>query len=474
MPKTDIDYSNTIIYKITCKDPEIKDVYVGHTTNFVQRKHGHKQGCNNPKSSSYDCKLYNTIREKGGWTNWRMEIINFFNCYDHYEARQKEQEYFVSLNATLNSIEPMPKPKEKPIPIIKPINNVVHICDICKINCHTTKGLDTHNETNKHKKMISNCIIGTVGPDLQDAVQMDYNFTPKNAIDFNCGKCAFKCSKKSDWERHVLTLKHQTDYTGLQPASPTTHKYFCDQCGNNYKYRQGLWKHTKVCKPVHNDPNDDKQVVEHDPNLMSFLIKQNQEFKDMIVEQNKTIVDAIKNCSSNISNNQINSNNKTFNLQVFLNEDCKDAMNITDFVESIKFQLADLEHMGKVGYVDGISNIIIRNLKALDIHKRPVHCTDQKRETIYIKEAGVWTKEDEDNKNVRKLIKKVAFRNSKTLSLFKAKYPDCITSESKYSDTYSKIVIEAMGGGSKCNDYDSENKIIRKIAKEMTIDKNNL
>jgi hypothetical protein len=300
---------------------------------------------------------------------------------------------------------------------------------------------------------------------------MDYDFTPKNAEEFNCEKCAFKCSKKSDWDRHVLTLKHQKDYNGLQPASPTTNKYFCEQCGNNYKHRQGLWKHTKVCKPIHTESNDDKLVVEHDPNLMSFLLKQNQEFKDMIIEQNKTIVDAIKQCSTNISHSQINSNNKTFNLQVFLNEDCKDAMNITDFVDSIKFQLSDLEHMGQVGYVDGISNIIIKNLKALDITKRPVHCTDQKRETIYIKDGGVWTKEDEDNKNVRKLIKKVAFRNSKCLSLFKEKYPDCITSESKYSDTYSKIVIEAMGGGYKCNDYDSETKIIRKIAKVVGIDK---
>ena len=113
MPKTEIDYSNTIIYKITCKDPDIKDVYVGHTTNFVQRKHAHKQNCNNPKSSNYACKLYNTIREKGGWTNWHMEILNFFNCFDHFEARQKEQEYFISLNANLNTIQPMPKPKEK-------------------------------------------------------------------------------------------------------------------------------------------------------------------------------------------------------------------------------------------------------------------------------------------------------------------------------------------------------------------------
>jgi uncharacterized membrane protein len=149
-------------------------------------------------------------------------------------------------------------------------------------------------------------------------------------------------------------------------------------------------------------------------------------------------------------------------------------MNINEFVESIKFQLADLEHMGQVGYVEGISNIIIKNMKALDITKRPVHCTDQKRETIYIKDEGVWIKEEEDNKNVRKLIKRVAFRNSKCIRLFKEKYPDCVTSESRYSDTYNKIVLEAMGGGPKCDDYESENKIIKKLSKIVTIDKYNL
>jgi hypothetical protein len=200
---------------------------------------------------------------------------------------------------------------------------------------------------------------------------------------------------------------------------------------------------------------------------------QNMELQKQNQEMQKQILDVCKNGIINNSVTQVNSHNKTFNLNVFLNEDCKDAMNITDFVDSIKFQLSDLEHMGKVGYVEGLSNIIIKNLKALDVTKRPVHCTDQKRETIYIKDDGVWTKEDDDNKKVRKMIKRVAFRNSKTLSLFKEKYPDCITSESKYSDTYSKIVIEAMGGGSKCNDYDSETKIIRKIAKVMIIDKNN-
>jgi hypothetical protein len=201
---------------------------------------------------------------------------------------------------------------------------------------------------------------------------------------------------------------------------------------------------------------------------------QNMELQKQNQEMQKQILDVCKNGIINNSVTQVNSHNKTFNLNVFLNEDCKDAMNIGEFIDSIDFQLADLEQMGKIGYVDGISNIIIKNLKALDVHKRPVHCTDQKRETIYIKEAGVWTKEDDDNKNVRKLIKRVAFRNSKCIRLFKEKHPDCIKSESRYSDTYSKIVIEAMGGGSKCNDYDSETKIIRKIAKVMIIDKSNI
>jgi hypothetical protein len=201
------------------------------------------------------------------------------------------------------------------------------------------------------------------------------------------------------------------------------------------------------------------------------LQKQTNEIQKQNQEMQKQILDICKNGIINNTNSTVNSHNKTFNLQVFLNEDCKDAMNINEFVDSIKFQLADLEHMGQVGYVEGISNIIIKNMNALDVTKRPVHCTDQKRETIYIKDEGVWTKEDEDNKNVRKMIKRVAFRNSKCIRLFKEKHPDCNQADSRYSDTYNKIVLEAMGGGSKCNDYDSENKIIKKVSKVVTIDK---
>ena len=153
-----------------------------------------------------------------------------------------------------------------------------------------------------------------------------------------------------------------------------------------------------------------------------------------------------------------------------VNETCKDAMNIMDFVDSLKIQISDLEDVGKLGFVEGISNIIVKNLKALDVHKRPVHCSDSKREIMYIKDENKWEKENDDKKRLRKAIKRVANKNSKLLPEFREKYPDCNKSVSKYSDQYNKLIIEAMGGLGD-NDLEKENKIIKKIAKEVTIDK---
>jgi hypothetical protein len=207
------------------------------------------------------------------------------------------------------------------------------------------------------------------------------------------------------------------------------------------------------------------------PELILSVLEQNKELTNLVVEQNKTIMELAKNGKSNtISNNTINSNNKTFNLQVFLNETCKDAMNITDFVNSLKLQLSDLENVGKVGFVEGISSIIVKNLQALDVHKRPVHCADKKREVIYIKDEDKWEKEDAEKNKIRKVIKNVACKNQRLLTKFKELHPGCNFSESKYSDHYSKLVIEAMGGAGD-NDAEKEDKIIQKIAKEVVIDK---
>ena len=178
----------------------------------------------------------------------------------------------------------------------------------------------------------------------------------------------------------------------------------------------------------------------------------------------------IKNCTHNNSNNTNNSHNKTFNLNVFLNETCKDDMNIMDFVDSIKLQLTDLERVGKIGYVEGISNIIVKNLNSLDENKRPVHCTDAKREVMYIKDEDKWEKENENKQKLRKAIKHIAHKNSKLLNDFKTEHPDCGKSDSRFSDQYNKLVIEAMGGKGD-NDLEKEDKIIRNIAKEVIINK---
>ena len=304
--------------------------------------------------------------------------------------------------------------------------------------------------------------------------------TPK----YPCETCNYNTNNKKDYSRHLLTAKHQNETNVKQmkqifPFLPLNNDIFiCDHCSSSFSSRTTLWRHKKSCNP-------DETVNNADASLIVQLMKQNDEFKHLLVEQNKAIIEQnnkvfesqnqlIEMCKQNassITNSTVNSHNKTFNLQVFLNEDCKDAMNITDFVNSINLQLSDLENVGKLGYVEGISNIIIKNLNALDVTKRPVHCTDPKRETIYIKDGGVWEKDDDDNKKLRKMIKSVAFRNSKNTRLFKEKYPDCNNGNSKYSDIYNKIVIESMGGGPKCNDFDSENKIMKKIAKVMTIDK---
>jgi hypothetical protein len=202
------------------------------------------------------------------------------------------------------------------------------------------------------------------------------------------------------------------------------------------------------------------------------VLQQNKELQQILLEQNKTIVELSKNNTITNNNNNItntNSHNKTFNLQVFLNETCKDAMNIMDFVDSIKLQLTDLEKVGKIGYVEGISNIIVKNLNSLDETKRPVHCTDSKREVMYVKDEDKWEKENENKNKIRKAIKHVAHKNSKMLKDFKNKHPDCDKSESKFSDQYNKLVIEALGGKGD-NDLEKEDKIIKNIAKEVTIE----
>ena len=265
-------------------------------------------------------------------------------------------------------------------------------------------------------------------------------FVPKSPIQFYCEKCDYLTSNKKDYNKHINTIKHNSNnFQSQNPQkSPKIPTLEC-LCGKKYKDYSGLWRHKKKCNLINNQSNNNENNNENDPDkkdeLINYLIKENQEFKSLILEIVKK-ENTINNNNNTISNSNINSHNKTFNLQFFLNETCKNAMNITDFVNSIKLQLSDLENVAKIGYVEGLSKIIIKNLKALDVTERPVHCSDSKRDTMYVKDEDKWEKENENNHKVLKAIEDIANKNSKMVKEWKIKNPECSSSKSHKADVY--------------------------------------
>ena len=313
----------------------------------------------------------------------------------------------------------------------------------------------------------------------------------KNKQNYVCDFCDYSTSRKSNILAHNLSVKHQhavagdTGDSNQQILSKSHKKILCNNCNKAYMSRNGLWKH-KSKGNCHKNNNNNciteiknefcEDIIIADNNLILRLIKENSELKNMMMEQHtmmleqqNVVLEIAKNGTNNNNNNTVNSHNKAFNLQFFLNETCKDAMNITDFLDSIQLQLSDLEKMEEIGFVQGISNIIIKNLNALDVSKRPLHCTDKKRETIYIKDQGVWEK-DEENTKIRGFVKKVAGKNARLLQVFKEKHPDYNQYHSKYSTQYNKLIIEAFGGKGD-NDLEKEDKIIRNITKNIVVEK---
>jgi hypothetical protein len=282
-----------------------------------------------------------------------------------------------------------------------------------------------------------------------------------SSSDYYCIVCNYKCCKKYNWDKHLSTNKHDkatksnilSTQNGIKVAINSNIKpYCCEICGKEYNDRTGLWRHNKkgICL-IENKPDDKNDK------LIEYLMKENKETKEMILE-------IVKNGTNNNYTTNTNSHNKSFNLNLFLNETCKNAMNITDFIDSIKLQLSDLIEIGDIGYVEGISKIIVKNLNNLDETIRPIHCTDKKRETMYIKDEGEWNKEDEKKTKLKKAVTKVADKNIKLLPQFREKYPEYKNSSSKTSDKYDKMVLEVM----TCDD-DKNEKIVKNISKVTII-----
>jgi len=298
--------------------------------------------------------------------------------------------------------------------------------------------------------------------------------------EYNCKDCHYITCSFKDFKKHLHTNKHlnRINLNKLEHNVPENPKeYKCKICNKCYKARNSLWYHEQKCgleKPntiISNDEPSDKQLILQILKQNSELIKENSELRKEQTDIKELILEIVKNGTHNTTNNNTthtNSHNKAFNLNFFLNETCKNAMNITDFVDSIKLQLSDLMEVGELGYVEGISKIIVKNLNNLDENIRPVHCTDKKRETMYIKDEGQWIKEDENKTRLKKAIIRVSNKNIKLLPQFREKYPEYKNSSSKISDKYDKLVIEVME-----TDDDKKDKIIKNISKATTIKDNN-
>ena len=337
---------------------------------------------------------------------------------------------------------------------------------------------------------------------------MDSKKSPK-IPKFICEKCGINTNNKKDFNKHMLTPKHNNMANGLQNDSYLSHisPMFECSCGKIYQYRQGLYKHKKNCGSnitPHNiliansftdvtklspspslalrlgpkeEKNDDDECSN---NTILELLKQNQDFKELMmeqnkymIEQNKQMIELAKNAGHNTINNTNNTNNTKFNLQFFLNDTCKDAMNITDFVNSLVLDFEDLENMGHLGYVEGISRIFLRGVRGMDVSKRPFHCSDIKRETMFVKDMEGWEKENSDNEKMTTTIKRIACKNLRQATAWMAAHQKAIAdTDSKPHSQYMKMMSQCLGGATAAEDKLNYNKIIRRVAQEVFIDKN--
>jgi hypothetical protein len=472
MPKTTIDYKNTNYYLISCNDKNVTEKYIGFTTNILQCRYAHKYNCTNKNSKKYGNYLYDVIRYYKGWNNWTLEILATHNLSTHYEAKQKELEY---------------------INLYEPSINFFMLQNNTKKIAH-----DNSSVENISDKIIVNQIKS--GKKWQKVA--------KNYKNYKCQKCNYFTNKKNHYEKHIKTIKHieiqiqneEIHETPNQEIHETQNQetikmqiiekcenvkpdLFCKKCEKPYRDRSGLWRHSKICSVSVPDAVDtiensniNTNIVNNESNvsdtnnltnLVMKLLSQNQELTQQIMELSKQQI--VTNASANTINNNINNINNNFSINVFLHEKCKDALNIKDFVDTLVLGVSDLEETARLGYANGISKIFINGLKKLDVYKRPLHCSDLKRSTLYIKDDNQWVKDEKTM--LTKAIKNVSSKNHKNIFEWQKMNPEYNDSNSKQNDKYNKIICETMSGSSNEEQANNYEKIMKNIIKEVTIEK---
>lgn len=283
---------------------------------------------------------------------------------------------------------------------------------------------------------------------------------------FFCDLCCYGTTNKKDFTKHENTKKHVDKMckklikSQIEKLNIDDSKHICSHCGKEYKEKSGLWRHKKKCSPTLQSSQN--SMVTND--MVLKLMEQNHDLQKQIFElaKNQTVT------------NNLNSNNTTtnhFNLNVFLNETCKDALNITDFVNSLQLQVKDFENTGRLGYVEGISRIILHGLRQIDVHKRPLHCTDIKREIVYIKNNDMWEKEGPEKERLQKAVNRVAQMNLNQLQKWQEQNPECSRIDTKENEEYIHLSLVALGGQTQEEDEKYMDKILKNVMKEVIIDK---
>ena len=360
---------------------------------------------------------------------------------------------------------------------INKMDNNLH-CDICKTDYVNKINYEKHLLTAKHNWK-------------QNGNKMD------NIWILKCDICNVKYSTQGNLQKHLDTIKHKKNVFLCNNSENENEDNKCPHCDKNYTSRSGLWKHIQKCnnkmlvkceiKPepeevvkneIHEINSTSIQQIKKDkmniitPELVMLLIQQNQEMQQMMVEQNKAMIELARNAGNNHhnTNNTIN-DNKSFNLNFFLNETCKNAMNLSDFVNGVDISLDDFEETGRIGYVEGLSRVFCKELRKLDISERPIHCSDAKRETIYIRENNRWEK-DENKERLLSAVKQIGRKNIKVLTLWQEKYPGYKDVESKENDRYLHILTNIMCGESEEEILSNYGKIMKNISRITVVNKN--
>jgi len=345
--------------------------------------------------------------------------------------------------------------------------NLLH-SEHCDYYTYNKSDFNKHKTTRKQISMTNNYTLAISGNEKISA-------NPSNYI---CSCCNYTTIIKCNYDKHLLTDKHISKINGMSNETIKI-KHICNQCNKEYLNYNALWKHKKKCSIITNDmvsePLENTFIPSNSPikELFTEVFRESKELQNVLIEQNKELQSKILELAKNqqVINNNNTTNNTQFNLQFFLNETCKDAMNIVDFVNSLQLTIDDFETTGKLGFVDGISRIFIKELKKLETEKLPIHCTDLKRETVNIKDNNIWEKENNEKQKLKWTIDRIAQLNLVQHHNWQQRYPVCIENNTKENEYFFKLAAVALGGRGEDEKDKYRDKIMKNVLKEVVLDK---